>query len=745
MCGGRGAREDEVDEWREAKGGRRNEARSRRMGRGKARMGRNKRERNAPNVLAVRSHIYASHPHRSAPLPSFSSSALSWELELGCGFEEMCVARDGEDLHAHFAPDSPLAPITYNPHAHLGSGLDSAHDEDPHAALATYVRHGMVSGIGAVLLRALRAGLPVWERGGDVRLLGGEFVFEAGRPTTANSTPTLGGNSASNEDREAQRLVRAVSGSRASRSVSGSTSLERSTSTSAVSGSHSRASAPPRRLPSHAQGCGGSSSSKLRVDLVHLVVVLPPLRERAGVAETLAGAAPLERTAVPRWASTPPAAGGMFSARAAGNIFTRFAGAAWGTNENERVGVGESRRCAQLLGLAKRSRVRMSESMTNSGERPLWTQKKRMESGGEGEGEKSGGEEADELVGDDDVGPGGGIGVNLGMYGGQSGVRLGMAGAWAWAGAWAVLVWERRAGICGRGSRRADVRGGGVGDVQEVHGDKEGLIMRSGAPSGGDNSPFYPGPGGGNGPYNRNHSPTETTLLHSFPEEWDHCVPQISAVPSVAQTLLYAAVGLAELEPERGWGQGRPEGAPPPHPVASIKPPPSSVNFFTSSIRRVPHARTTLDVVFHTNKHYGSLAPSTPSSQTKSSRNTPPCKDVPYVREGDGWVYHCVEIVQRGRMHREVIAKVGETCRLGGRCGEYKRCEKGGGLTFGFGHSTSKDASSQRFVPRATGAHGLQSAARAVAGTDIERIVRCCLKNIGEGDAPQLIFPPQKC
>lgn len=45
--------------------------------------------------------------------------------------------------------------------------------------------------------------------------------------------------------------------------------------------------------------------------------------------------------------------------------------------------------------------------------------------------------------------------------------------------------------------------------MQEVHGDKEGLIMRSGAPSGGNNSPFYPGPGGGNGPYNSNHSPTE--------------------------------------------------------------------------------------------------------------------------------------------------------------------------------------------------------------------------------------------
>jgi hypothetical protein len=129
----------------------------------------------------------AAHWHGHGSPPGSISRAFSAlrrrESELGCGFEEeeMCGARDGEDLHAHFAPDSPLVPATYNPHAHLGSGLDSAHDDDPHAAPATYVRHGMVSGIGAVLLRALRAGLPVWERGGDVRLLGGEFVFEAER------------------------------------------------------------------------------------------------------------------------------------------------------------------------------------------------------------------------------------------------------------------------------------------------------------------------------------------------------------------------------------------------------------------------------------------------------------------------------------------------------------------------------------------------------------------------------------
>ncbi|KAJ7870939.1 hypothetical protein B0H14DRAFT_3860821 [Mycena olivaceomarginata] len=282
----------------------------------------------------------------------------------------MCVARDGEDLHAHFAPDSTLAPITYNPHAHLGSGLDSAHDEDPHAAPATYVRHGMVSGIGAVLLRALRAGLPTHHR---------------------EQHPTLGGNSASNEDREAQRLVRAVSGSRASRSVSGSTSLERSTSTSAEPLRHNLGTVlnralgsitpPPSRILFRSRffrsassisafrmlsafalrfrsftraslscsssspvafaplrDAAASSSSKLRVDLAHLVVVLPPLRERAGRPRLswVQCRSSARRSRAGR--RRPPAAGGMFSARAAGNIFTRFAGPRGGRSMGKEKG-----------------------------------------------------------------------------------------------------------------------------------------------------------------------------------------------------------------------------------------------------------------------------------------------------------------------------------------------------------------------------------------------------------------------
>jgi hypothetical protein len=43
-----------------------------------------------------------------------------------------------------------------------------------------YVRHGMLGGIAIVVMRALRVGMPVWEKGGEIRQLGGEFVFGPG-------------------------------------------------------------------------------------------------------------------------------------------------------------------------------------------------------------------------------------------------------------------------------------------------------------------------------------------------------------------------------------------------------------------------------------------------------------------------------------------------------------------------------------------------------------------------------------
>ena len=43
-----------------------------------------------------------------------------------------------------------------------------------------YVKHGLMGGIAMVVMRAFKVGMPVWEKGGDVNQLGGEFVFGPG-------------------------------------------------------------------------------------------------------------------------------------------------------------------------------------------------------------------------------------------------------------------------------------------------------------------------------------------------------------------------------------------------------------------------------------------------------------------------------------------------------------------------------------------------------------------------------------
>jgi len=46
-----------------------------------------------------------------------------------------------------------------------------------------YVKHGPMGGIVMVLVRAIKVGMPLWEKGGDVAQLGGEFVFGPGYVT----------------------------------------------------------------------------------------------------------------------------------------------------------------------------------------------------------------------------------------------------------------------------------------------------------------------------------------------------------------------------------------------------------------------------------------------------------------------------------------------------------------------------------------------------------------------------------
>ncbi|KAJ7500776.1 STE12-like C2H2 type Zn-finger transcription factor [Mycena galericulata] len=120
-------------------------------------------------------------------------------------------------------------------------------------------------------------------------------------------------------------------------------------------------------------------------------------------------------------------------------------------------------------------------------------------SGGEEDESGGEGEEVDELAGDDDAGPGG-IGVNLGMYGGPAGVGLGMGMGGGMGGVGAGTAMYPGASL--------DVQMCEVevpGDVREVVGDEEGLMMRAGPPASAD--AFYPGTR--SGPYGSNHSSTE--------------------------------------------------------------------------------------------------------------------------------------------------------------------------------------------------------------------------------------------
>ncbi|KAJ7168564.1 hypothetical protein C8R46DRAFT_1217962 [Mycena filopes] len=189
------------------------------------------------------------------------------------------------------------------------SAADTAPATDPDAAPTSYITHSALGGVGAVLLRALRAGMPVWERGGDVRLLGGEFVFEVGPPdpstSTTNSTPTLRCTYAhrmqTTRGHASVARVFAAAGIYVPPNDDSNPRLGRSKS----SGTLSRATA-------------GHGKEKEKGDAAGLPRTTSAFH--LGVSST--SMASDTRPAVPRSASTPPTAPGMFSR----NVFARFAG-----------------------------------------------------------------------------------------------------------------------------------------------------------------------------------------------------------------------------------------------------------------------------------------------------------------------------------------------------------------------------------------------------------------------------------
>ncbi|KZT07721.1 uncharacterized protein LAESUDRAFT_650794, partial [Laetiporus sulphureus 93-53] len=53
-------------------------------------------------------------------------------------------------------------------------------DAGPDIEKGEYIRHGPLGGLAMVVRNAIRVAMPVWEKGGDVTQLGGEFVFSPG-------------------------------------------------------------------------------------------------------------------------------------------------------------------------------------------------------------------------------------------------------------------------------------------------------------------------------------------------------------------------------------------------------------------------------------------------------------------------------------------------------------------------------------------------------------------------------------
>lgn len=61
----------------------------------------------------------------------------------------------------------------------LGMTLQTL-DGGPEKDKGDYVQHGLLGGIAMVIKNAAKARVPVWEKGGDIEQLGGEFILGPG-------------------------------------------------------------------------------------------------------------------------------------------------------------------------------------------------------------------------------------------------------------------------------------------------------------------------------------------------------------------------------------------------------------------------------------------------------------------------------------------------------------------------------------------------------------------------------------
>jgi alkyl-hydroperoxide reductase/thiol specific antioxidant family protein len=85
-------------------------------------------------------------------------------------YQALGMGRDGDIKHHN-----------QQTHKHSISVGSSISEKNPDISKpGEYVKHSLMGGIAMVVMRAFKVGMPVWEKGGDINQLGGEFVFGPG-------------------------------------------------------------------------------------------------------------------------------------------------------------------------------------------------------------------------------------------------------------------------------------------------------------------------------------------------------------------------------------------------------------------------------------------------------------------------------------------------------------------------------------------------------------------------------------
>ena len=101
------------------------------------------------------------------PFNMYTDPSLAIYTALGMGRDKGGHAREHGRRHGSISDG-------------LALGAHEHTEEQETSGDGDYVKHGLVGGIAMVVVRAFKVGMPVWEKGGDIGQLGGEFVFGPG-------------------------------------------------------------------------------------------------------------------------------------------------------------------------------------------------------------------------------------------------------------------------------------------------------------------------------------------------------------------------------------------------------------------------------------------------------------------------------------------------------------------------------------------------------------------------------------